>query len=276
VQKSWDPHTVTFYPKGSSLPDLFTPTLAINPIPVTRKVFQKGESLNNSVVSSSGLLSLDSKTSKFTTWKVPFSAHGLYRYGCAVHGIMQNGSISVVADNVTIIKPKQVAATLAAWDKVTRKEAVIAHQEQLASVTPSKNNSDGTWTHYVLVGGLPRRQFMFFTFFPNKLKVTQNDTISFYGSTFHTVTFLNGAKAPELVKDKMFNPLIYVPTNPGGPITRTGVINSGLLVDPSAHYNLKVSDKIKGTIAYECTVHHSSKMFGWLNIAKPKKPVVKG
>jgi len=264
--KSTDVHTVTFAPGVKPFPDAFINGVIINVPIVTPTVFTGP--YNGSTLATSGLMQKGTETEK---WEVTFSTVGNFLYGCAIHGIMQNGTISVVPETVEIPSPGKVRAEILKWVAKTEKQAKDVLKRAQMSYKPAEDHEDGTKTVFVRMGYFEPPYFEYLGFFPRKVKVHPGDKVQWYGAFFHTVSFLNGGAPPSLVAfvngKLQLNPAIYTPTG-GLTITRTGFINGGLFTNPVTTLTMTVGD-IEGPIEYTCLPHYTSEMRGILNV-KPK------
>jgi len=263
-QMSFDPHTVTFHP-GMPPPDLLMNGDEVNPL-VLNPTVQAGP-YNGTYYLNSGVMSKDSPAN---TYNVTFSNVGVFNYTCGVHGPVHSGSIIVVEDGVKVKTPAEIRASQLEWERRLLKNAPRVYLRALRSVPKSKKRGDGTLTHYVRMG-FAQPPYDFFTFFPRNLVVYPGDTVEFYDSFFHTVTFLNGSPLPPLFvfdpnrQKLVFNPQVLVPANASRPLDRSGFVNSGLIVDRSIKFRLTIGN-IRGKIDYACLPHYSSGMKASLTV----------
>jgi len=274
-QKTHDPHTVTFYQPPHALPDIFVNGFEANPRAIFPVPNPLPQPYNGSYYAGSGLMTLAPVPGASTSWSVTFSRIGEFKFACSVHGLMQNGTIAVVADATDVPSPKEVKAAVNKWKSMVDKNKLKYYKNGLKSVTPTLDNGDGTKTYYVKVGWF-EQGFEYLAFFPKSVTVKPNDKVAWYGSSFHTITFLNGQDVPGLIVPiggkLLFNPVIYTPAG-GSVITNTGLINAGLVVDPRQTITMTVDSSLHpGTkLPYMCLVHASSKMEGVVKIANKKK-----
>jgi len=274
-QKTHDPHTVTFYRPPNPLPDIFINGFEANPRAIFPSPNPLPQPYNGSYYAGSGLMTLAPVPGAATSWTVTFSTVGVFKYACSVHGVMQNGTISVVSDATEVLTPKEVKAAANKWKAMVDKTKLKYYKNALKAVRPTVDNGDGTKTYYVKAGWF-ENGFEYLAFFPKSVTVKPNDKVTWYGSTFHTVTFLNGQDVPGLIVPiggkLLFNPAIYTPAG-GNVIKKTGLINSGLLVDPRLEVTMTVDSSLTpgSKMPYLCMVHASSKMQGFVKIANKRK-----
>ena len=223
-------------------------------------------------------------------WNLTVGAAGTYNYTCAVHypGMQAVLEVLPVTSAIAIPSPaevsKMVKAQIAALEKKAAK--VFAKLNKKASMSKPKKNSDGTKTHTVWVGGSAANHVIDFVwFFPHKITVGPSDTVVFQFSLTndapHVIAFLNGAPEPELLLVKpqasgpphlQFNPSIAFPSGgaPTGPVSRTGIWNSGLIspfdatTGAPSNVTIKLDNVAKGSMPYVCALHYSSGMVGEL------------
>jgi plastocyanin len=278
-QNSFEIHTVTFL-AGGPMPDLLVPfplgpdgALMLNPMVAFPTPPSSG--YDGSSYANSGVMSLD--PGQPTQFSLTFTKAGTYEYVCVVHGVSMSGKIEVVDPSVKIISPKEVSKQAQRSIRNELKQGKQLYKEAMSEVQPPTRNSDGTLTYHVVMGASDGHQIDLMAFFPRKLNVHQGDTVewSMGASNMapHTVTFLNGAEEPSMVVPVpnpaggppflVINPDLAAPQNPGGPVTRTGIYNSGLM--ESGTTSFKIGD-ITGPISYECLLHDASDMVATLNV----------
>ena len=130
--------------------------------------------------------------------------------------------------------------------------------------------------------GYMQGQIDLMQFFPAHIVVHPGDKVVYTPSSTdvapHTVTFVNDLPDPELVVVKpqpagppllLLNPAIAFPQQPGVPLNRTGLFNSGFIdpAMPGPHsYTLTIGD-IRGRIDYDCALHDASGMEGYFIVA---------
>lgn len=95
-------------------------------------------------------------------------------------------------------------------------------------------------------------------FLPTHLTVNVGDTITWLFRGFHTVSFLSGGKAPDLVaaspEGPLFNPAVAFPS--GGPAyDGTGYVNSGALPTGPNADKFALTFTKAGTYPYICILH---------------------
>jgi len=148
-----------------------------------------------------------------------------------------------------------------------------ATPEAGAMATPMLGQrSDGTRVWRVQVAGDNEAEFLeFMTFFPRELTINAGDTVFFDFQGHHaphTVTFLSGEEAPQLIvpasdtatpaagepPEIMFNPAAAFPAG-GNTYDGTGVLNSGLNVLFPPDQTFTVTFTAPGSFDYLCLVH---------------------
>lgn len=278
VQNAHDIHTVTFL-AGAPMPDLvvsapsnpFNSPLMLNP-QVAFPSEPAGGQYDGTTYANSGVMSLDPGLPK--SFSLTFTKKGTFDYVCVVHGMMMSGKIMVVDDSEQVATPGQVAGRANAEIGRMLAQGIAMIPRINAMVPAATVNSDGTVTHHVLAGYMSG-PIDFMRFFPKRLNVQPGDTVEWkLGSAPHTITFRNGGPdippadfvppdqgGPMLVLD----PVMLSPHNTDRPLTRTGLYSSGFLPQPGATFSLKIGD-IRGQEAYECLLHDTSGMEGFLNV----------
>jgi plastocyanin len=282
AQNSIEIHTVTFL-DGAAAPALIVPA---NPNPVSPLMLNPavafptpGNTYNGSGYANSGVMS---KGGQPSSYDLTFTAAGTFNYSCLVHGVMMSGTIVVVDPSAPADSPYKAAARGKAEIAGLLKQVPAVFAEAVKNIKPATTNPDGTKTYNVMLGW-GKGQIDLMRFFPKKLVVRQGDTVvwSLPGMGMlapHTVTFLNGAAGADLAVPYppdaptmiLINPALLGPSQPGQPLTRTGIFSSGLLdpTNPATQpYSLTIGD-ITGPIAYECELHDASGMTGTLVVVK--------
>ncbi len=283
-QNTHEIHTVTFL-AGAPLPALIIPVtdpnlpgpLMLNPQAAFPAAPADGL-YDGSSYANSGVMSTD--PGQPTQFSLTFTQAGTYSYLCLVHGEMMSGTIVVVDPSVKIPSPLSVsrAAKLALRLKLARGNVLFG--QAMSKVPKPVHNEDGTTTYTVLIGW-SKGQYDLMKFIPDKLVVKPGDTVVFKLSPTndapHTVTFLNGGADISFVLPEpnpagpptlLINPEVLAPIQPGLPLTRDGIFSSGLLnpLGPGPYsYTLKIGD-ISGKIFYECLLHDTSGMDGFLKV----------
>ena len=262
VQKTHDPHTVTFYPPGHALPDLFKDGGFFVDTSVALTTYFKGP-YNGSFLLSSGVMALGSSLTKF---KVTFGEIGTYKFLCGVHGISHNGTINVVDKTTKVMSPMAVDLSVAKTLKMIKKDLVQVNVRALNSSNPPVDLPGGHKNYFVRMGYFEPPYYTYLRFFPPLTYVNPGDKVTFFGGVFHSVTFPNGVAVPTLIGfvngQPALNPAIYTPTG-GSVITRDHFINAGLFVDPTITATLTVGN-ITGSIEFVCIPHYDSKMIASL------------
>ena len=272
-------HTVTFLRAGeTTLPELLLPGpagLVVNPqavevTPASGSTYPVGEYVN------SGIIGPD--PGEQSSYALEFAQEGTYTYVCLVHGVEMSGTIVVDPPDVSLPSPSQVSLT--AQQNIAQQ---LAHGYGLYSQAVQNEkkpvtNADGTKTYYIQLG-YKQGNVNLMDFFPNKLVVKPGDTVVWELSSTndapHTITFLNGNPEPPLIvpsgSNLVINPAVAAPQQPGQPLTRSGIFNSGLLVPGGpgpTSYSVKIGN-IQGSMPYLCLLHDASGMVGSLFVASP-------
>jgi plastocyanin len=279
-QNSFEIHTVTFL-AGEALPDLLVPfpngpqgSMMLNP----KVAFATPPSAgyDGSTYANSGVMSLDD--GQPTEYTLTFTKAGTYEYVCVVHGVSMSGKIVVVDPTVKISSPKDVSKRAQRSIRMQLGEGKELYQEALSQVPEPTKNPDGSTTYHVVMG-YNKGQIDLMAFFPRKLTVQPGDTVEWaMGASNmapHTVTFLNGAPEPPFIIPVpnpaggppflVINPDVALPKNAAGPLTTSGIYNSGLMLPGMPGFSLKIGD-ISGNIAYLCLLHDASGMIGELKV----------
>jgi plastocyanin len=167
----------------------------------------------------------------------------------------------VVGPSVKIPTPTQIAKLAKLTMKLKLARARVLIGKATSKIPHPVHNADGTTTYTVLIGWA-KGQSDLMRFFPRKLVVHPGDTVNFMLSPTndapHTVTFLNGA-------DDI--PAILGPTQPGVPLTGTGIFASPLMgAGPGpTSYSFTIGDTL-GDLPYQCVLHDTSGMQGLLKV----------
>lgn len=273
-------HTVTFLagqpmpaleqvdPKANPSPVLLNPQVANPAVP------DQGQYDGKSFVNS-GLMG--NAPGLATTFSLTFTTPGTYEYVCVVHGTMMSGAITVVSRSKRIATPEQVSAQAGHQIREAMEQFPALVKQANAAVPAPVNNSDGSTSYTVLMGYM-KDSLELMRFFPNRLDVHPGDHITWTMSDSnmapHTVTFLNGGQAPDMlavVPQQSAPPLLYFAPQVLFPanfttLTNQGYINSGLLVpgqNPSA--TITVGD-VSAALPYICVLHDESGMTGVINV----------
>jgi plastocyanin len=279
-QNSFEIHTVTFL-AGEALPDLLVPfpngpqgSMMLNP----KVAFPTPPSAgyDGSTYANSGVMSLD--VGQPTEYSLTFTKAGTYEYICVVHGASMSGKIEVVDPSEKIPSPKVVSKRAQGAIRGQLGLGKGLYEKALTQVPEPTKNPDGSTTYHVVMG-YNKGQIDLMAFFPRKLTVHPGDTVEWaMGASNmapHTVTFLNGAPEPPFVVPVpnpaggppflVINPDVALPKNAAGPLTTSGIYNSGLMLPGMPSFSLKIGD-ISGSVAYLCLLHDASGMTGELNV----------
>ena len=285
-QNTMDIHTVTFTPGMNKTPDLIVPvpgvngSLMINPL-VAFPALPAGGMYNGSTYANSAVMGPDDTQSK--NFSLTFTEAGIYRYICVVHaGENMTGQVMVENASVSIPSPLMVSAQGQKELDRLRSMTRSMHASAVASVLKPEKNANGTTTYHVNVGfGLG--QVHLEAFFPDKINAHPGDSVVWMlpknDMEPHTITFLNGAKEPELFLPEiqpqgppriLFNPQVLLPQNASMPLTDQGVYNSGFIdpTMPGSHsFSLKIGNNTTGTLQFICLLHDQMDMKGELMVS---------
>jgi plastocyanin len=266
-QNAVEIHTVTLHPSNQALPDLLINGVQVNPV-VSTKTTIPDAGYDGTYVASSGVMS---SAGPNNFYDVKFSTVGVFKYGCSVHGIPQNGTIIVVPESEEIPAPGSIGKAIRQYEARLKLFAGGAYKKGLNSVPKSVSNGDGTRTFYIKLGYMTG-PYEFLRYFPDKLEVAPGDKVSWIDASFHTVSFYNDLPIPDLIifdqaqSKLVLNPAFYTPAQVNVPLTRSGYTNSGLLVG-GASFTLTIGD-IKGPMHFFCFPHHDAGMHGMLMVHK--------
>jgi plastocyanin len=204
-----------------------------------------------------------------------FPNPGSYPFFDLLHPIAQG--VVVVTSSTPPESPSQVNTTALA--QLAADIATLPSYYNIlnlgATNATATQNSDGTWTHYVNIGGgingvSLKAEWLRFT--PTNLTITVGDSVNFTlaGVTTHSVAFnssgvfndqnelVNGVPAP--------NPNYLLPT--GNPKNyQSGFVSSGYLVPSStARPSFKITFNATGVFPYICSIHEILGMTGTITV----------
>lgn len=278
-------HTVTFL-AGGAMPDLLIPApnppfptgaMMINP-QAAFPVAPANDLYDGTTYASSGLLSTD--PGQATQFSLTFTREGTFPYVCIVHGMMMSGTVTVVGASVPVASPEAVLSAAQHQMELQLARGRVYLGLGRSQVPAPVHHPDGTMTYSVFIG-YSKDAVDLMRFFPNKLVVHPGDTVNFMLSPTnvapHTVTFLNGGADIPLVVPVdnpggppflLLNPQVVLPSQPGVPLSRSGVYNSGLLAPGGPDtYSLRIGNQL-GTYEYECLLHDTSGMVGVIKVVE--------
>ena len=282
-QNTHEIHTVTFL-AGTDVPALLVPapapfppgSLMLNPQAAFPTIPPGG--IYDGTYANSGIMSTD--PGQPTQFSLTFPTPGTFTYFCLVHGVMMSGTVVVEDPSVNI--PSPAAVSNQAQKDINLQLAHVNGLlgQAMSQVPPPQHNPDGT-TNYTVLIGWSQGQYDLMDFFPGKLVVHPGDTVTFMLSPTndapHTVTFLNGnpdinfitqVGPPPFPPILLINPDVLMPSNPGLPLTLSGIYSSGLLAPGGpgpTSYTLTIGN-ISGDVPYECLLHDTSGMEGLLKV----------
>ncbi len=284
-QNTNDIHTVTFTPGMTAYPEFVLPapdgnaSLMVNPLIASAARPADGW-YNGSTYANSGVMGPDEQQPK--SFNLTFTEAGTYEYVCIVHGgENMTGTVMVKEANATVPSPVHASAEGQRELEALRSLAEEVHAAALASVQKPERNADNTTTHHILVG-YGHGKVHLEAFFPDRLTVHPGDTVVWTlpeeDMEPHTITFLNGAKEPEIFLAQaqpqgpprlILNPEILLPSRENESLTNQGVYNSGFIDPemPGPHtFRLLIGD-VSGDLEYICILHDESNMKGILTIS---------
>ena len=285
-QNTLDIHTVTFTPGMNRTPDLIVSvpgengSLMLNPV-VAFAAAPAGGMYNGSTYANSAIMGPDDTQAK--NFSLTFTKAGTYSYICVVHaGEDMKGQVIVENASVSIPSPLMASDEGQKELEELRSQAEPLHAKAVASVPEPEQNADGTTTYHVNVG-FGQGQVHLEAFFPDKIDAHPGDTVVWTlpknDMEPHTITFLNGAKGPELFLPEMqpqgppliiFNPEVLLPQNASMPLTDNGVYSSGFIdpTMPGSHsFTLKIGNNTTGTLPFVCLLHDEMNMTGELMVS---------
>jgi plastocyanin len=285
-QNTMDIHTVTFTGGMNKTPDFIIPvpgengSLMINPM-VAFPAAPADGMYNGSTYANSAVMGPGETQPK--NFSLTFTEAGTYRYVCVVHaGENMTGQVTVENASVSVPTPLQASAQGQKELDALRSLTKPLHAEAMASAPKPEQNENGTTTYHVNVG-FGQGQVHLEAFFPDKINVHPGDTVVWMLSKSdtepHTITFLNGAKEPELFLARpqpqgppliVFNPQVQLPQNASMPLTDEGVYSSGFLdpTMPGPHtFTLKIGNNTSGTLQFVCLLHDDMNMKGELMVS---------
>lgn len=288
VANSFELHTVTFLADQPMFdfvqpidPSLNAPSpLELNPKAFTPVVPPNGQ-YDGASFANSGLIGKDPGMAP--SFSLTFTKEGSFMYVCIVHGMSMMGMVDVVGSDVPVLSPETVTERAQRQIGLTFFFSGPAAQIARLDRIPDEHHADGTTTHYIMVGA-GVGVFDLMRFFPSTVNAKPGDTIVWYlGPTNmapHTVTFLNGAAAPELVvpfpananppQHLLLNSQVVLPANVNAPLNGKGYVNSGLM-DPTQGpqtFSLVIDKNFTGVLNYICVLHDESGMVGSINVSK--------
>lgn len=248
-------HDVVFT-AGGAPPDFVQPGadgVFLNPLAVLP---QGGSSYDGSDMVASGLLN------KGQSWSVMFTKAGTYPYFCAIHQGMV-GSVQVLGSG-------QTADTQAAID--ARRSAQVNMElatRSVPSIMANLGQLDAAGATAGIVAGIQNGPSDVQRFLPPRVVIHAGDSLTWEWKTQetpHTVTFLAGQAAPEVVIPQpqasgpprfQLNPVVLAPA--GDPTNWNGgtYLNSGFLQpmpnQPEPEFTVHFSNP--GTYNYVCVLH---------------------
>jgi plastocyanin len=281
-------HTVTFL-AGTPLQPPVVPAPPGLPSPLMRNplfsfpVAPANGQYDGTTFATSGFFGPDEDYFEVDSFDLTFTQAGTFNYVCGVHGARMAGQIIVVDDHEHVPSPRQVDREARRLIAEAMEDIPDALAIAEAAVPPPTPNDDDTTTYHVLAGFSVGPNLDLLHFFPDGLTVQPGDTVEW---TFgmqnmpvpHTITFLNGADAPDdIIPVPQDNgpPLLvlsagfYYPENADQPLTRDGIFSSGRLTwavgAPPPSFSFVIGD-ISGEMPYRCLVHDGSGMLGTLHI----------
>ncbi|MFN8027628.1 MAG: plastocyanin/azurin family copper-binding protein [Acidimicrobiia bacterium] len=249
-----EPHSVTFVPAGSPVPNVETDPSLFGPSGTPTDY-------DGTTTVNSGVLPLPTQTSG-ATFTMTFTTAGQYTYYCVLHPDM-TGSLTVGGDDINTQAETNAAAAKQRTKYLAEGRAA---KKKLSATKPkgTKNSSGGTdWTVQM---GASTAHTDVLAFAPTPAKVKAGDS----------VTFVNNSKAPHtasfggsLVPQNPLAPEVQQPqpgpspqTLASGVYLNTGWLppNTGSSGAPLAarSYTYDVSDP--GTYEYVCVLHLPSGM----------------
>jgi len=164
------------------------------------------------------------------------------------------------------------AFSLMRWRLVAVVAMLLAAVGPLSALSAEAAGTPTTWQATAGVSS-PDQSVQSNFYFPNSITIDKGDSVTWTmkSGEFHTVTFLSGQPAPDLVNfgpPPSFNLAAILPTSQSD-YTGTQLVNSGLLgVVVGKTFTLKF-DSV-GTYQYNCLVH--TRMKGWVTVQPTGTP----
>ncbi len=194
-----------------------------------------------------------------------FTTPGEYDYYCSIHGEVMKGRV-VVQDQGAARTEDQAAIDQRGTEEA---DAAIAEAQALIAAQGSGASSAAGGGREVLVG-ISGGQSEVNRFFPQELTIGVGETVRFVNPTTappvpHTVTFLSGGQAPELIVPEqaaggppllVLSPEVMAPAG-GSTYSGQGFVNSGLLLAEAGMTAYELTFDTPGTYRYYCAFHGS-------------------
>ncbi len=289
TSRSREPHTVTFN-APSPVPDLLLPQpdgsvqtnpIVILPSPSSGTVdlgagVDRTAALEGTTLISSGIMRAPGD--RFT---VHAAVPGTWQVVCLLHSSTMKGTL--------IVNPRGTARPLAEADyRMAAAAQLKAAQERAAALAaavhvpdPATAAGHKTWTVYAGAGSAEDGIQVMKFFGGESLSIKVGDSVTFdmtknEKGTLHTVTFLSGAAAPDLLilppgpggqPALLVNPKVLQPAPPASPAPAaydgSAFASSGLMITGlSAPQSWTVTFTKPGSFAYRCLVHAGKGMKG--------------
>jgi plastocyanin len=229
-----------------------------------------GQTYDGSGVANSGLLSHGQNT-KYT---LAFTKAGTYQYLCSIHPGME-GTVRVVDNGQGVDTQASVDAR-----RTAQRDSELANKA-LPLIMANTGEQPTVGGGAGVAAGLERENNDVQRFLPERVTIHQNESVTWVlktEETPHTVTFLGGRAAPEVIVPQpqqggpprlQLNPEVLAPTNNNNEWNGASYLNSGFLSptpgQPEPEFTVVFS--AAGTYDYLCLLHPG--MVGTVEVLPP-------
>lgn len=259
-----EPHSVTFLPAGTPLPQgppdesLFAPTPATGPV-------------DGSALVNSGLVPMGPGAPP--PLELSFDTAGEYQYFCVIHPGMI-GTVEVVDDAAGSDTPEEVFER-AENERAEWLEEGRAAKKELLSADPEQSSAPDGSTVWTVKMGATTEHTDVLAFAPTPVQAEVGDSIRFLNDSQapHTASFFGeGAEPIANPGDPRVDPPAPGPSPQA--LAATGFFNTGLLPPdappgagpPEAVRSFTFTLPTPGTYAYVCILHAPSQMVGSIEV----------
>lgn len=272
-------HTVTYAPDGKPIdfivpsgppPKNGPPTLIVNPKLASPSPASPA-SFDGTVFANSGILM------KGDSYTITFTQTGKWTFVCEIHpGMTTAVSVLPAGVHVPTQAQRDYEADVQLKSDLAKGEAASAAAPPTTRTAGAGGASNWTVSNVASVGPVDIMRF-----FPARLQVGAGDTVTWNNTTFvpHTVTFLGGSQAPDLITPQfqatggpptlVINPRALFPSQAPPVYDGTGYMNSGFIeAGPEATHGTSFSLTFTrpGTYSYICLLHADQGMAGVIEV----------